>query len=257
MPAIDGYNFAEGRAEAQVDLVSDRGDPLLAKWQLGLGRVVAWTADDGSDYANEWSTWNQYDQFWGSSMRWTLPDPTNQAITATMERTGTGATIAVDSQLSDGESVDLAGSMVELTAPDGTTYSVPLQSLQPGLYDGSVELSAAGSYLLTIPGQDAAMATSLQVAPEWLPTGEGVSLLESLASRTNGNVLSLDEPPGDALFSNANIDGRAPGEVRPIWGYPLAAALVLFVLEIALRQMKQWSPESAESDALATSSSST
>ena len=245
MPAIDGYNFAEGRAEAQVDLVSDRGDPLLAKWQLGLGRVVAWTADDGSDYANEWSTWSQYDQFWGSAMRWSLPDSTNQAITATMERTGTGARIEVDSQLSNGESVDLAGSSVELTAPDGTTHVVPLQSLQPGLYDGSIELSDSGAYLLTIPGQDAAMAASLQVAPEWLPEGDGVSLLTSLAARTNGNVLSLDEPPGGDLFSNANPDGRSPGEVRPIWGYPLAAALVLFVVEIALRQMKQWSPDTA------------
>jgi Mg-chelatase subunit ChlD len=246
MPAIDGYNFAEGRAEAQVDLVSDRGDPLLAKWQLGLGRVVAWTADDGSDYANEWSTWGQYDQFWGSTMRWTLPDPTNQAITATMERTGTGARIEVDSQLSDGESVNLAGSTVELTAPDGTTHSVPLQALQPGLYDGSVELSASGSYLLSIPDHDAAMATSLQVAPEWLPTGDGLSLLTSLANRTSGNVLSLDESPGGDLFSNANVDGRSPGDVRSIWGYPLALALGLFVAEIALRQMRQWSSQSPD-----------
>lgn len=243
MPAIDGYNFSEGRAEAQVDLVSDRGDPLLAKWQLGLGRVVAWTADDGSDYANEWATWDQYDQFWGSAMRWSLPDPSNQAITATMERTGTGARIEVDSQLSDGESVDLSGSAVELTAPDGSTYTVPLQAVQPGLYDGSIELSASGSYLLTIPDQDAAMASSLQVASEWLPTGEGVLLLTSLATRTNGNVLTLDEAPSSELFQNEDTGGRSPGDVRPVWGYPLALALVLFVVEIALRQMKQWSPE--------------
>ena len=241
MPVIDGYNFAEGRGTAQVDLVSDRGDPLLAKWQLGLGRVVSWTADDGSDYAAGWSSWEQYDQFWGQMLRWTLPDPTNQAITAELERNGNDVTIVVDSQSTDREAIDVQGETVTVTAPDGTTHEVELAIVAPGQYEAALPSPMPGAYQLSLPGQDRHMAAAVQTSPEWLPADDGVALLESIAQRTDGIVRTLDQVPDGSLFDSPHTNAHAPGAVTPVWHYPLIAALVIFVAEIAIRQAERWS----------------
>lgn len=240
MPPIDGYNFAEGRAGAQVDLVSDRGDPLLAKWQLGLGRVVAWTADDGSDYASGWAMWDQYNDFWGETLRWTLPDPSNQAITSTIARDGSNATVTLDTQIADGDAIVLTEDAVNVTAPDGSTSSVALRLVEPGRYEGTITDPSEGAYLMSLPVQDAALANALPVSPEWLPSGGGPDLLAEIANRSGGELFSLDDAPAGDLFQAPADGARAPGTVRAIWPYPLVLALVLFVLEIGLRQARLW-----------------
>ncbi|MBA2470442.1 MAG: VWA domain-containing protein [Chloroflexia bacterium] len=245
MPPIDGYNFAEGRANAQVDLVSDRGDPLLAKWQLGLGRVVAWTADDGSDYAAAWATWDQYDQFWGQALRWSLPDPTNGAITSRVERSGSDAVITIDSQTGDGGSIDLTGESVAVTLPGGTTEDADLTLVSPGQYEARVTSPEPGAYRLSLAASGTELAGAVQVSPEWLPAADGLALLESIAGRSGGVVQSLDQAPDSSLFESSQPEARAPGAVRGLWYVPLTLALLLFVVEIAVRQAKLWAPNRA------------
>ena len=56
-------------------LWSERGDPLLASWQYGLGRVAAWSADAGPTWSSEWLAWPRFGQFWSQVVRWTLAPP--------------------------------------------------------------------------------------------------------------------------------------------------------------------------------------
>ena len=44
-PQLDGYLASMEKPLATVSLCSDRGDPILAWWQYGAGRVVCWTSD--------------------------------------------------------------------------------------------------------------------------------------------------------------------------------------------------------------------
>lgn len=247
IPVIDGYNFAEGRAGAQVDLVSDRGDPLLAKWQLGLGRVVAWTADDGSDYANAWATWAEYDQFWGATLRWALPDPDNQAVSATLVEDDAGLRLTLETQSSGSDSLDLAASPIEVMGPDGSTWTLSMQATAPGTYEAVIPEGGQGSYLVTLPDQGLMLATSLPPPAEWLPDGTGHELLQLLASRSGGTELSLDVTPDATLFAASGAATNAPGVATPVWMIPLGAALLLFVVEIGLRQARLWSQD-AESN---------
>ncbi|HYI25180.1 MAG TPA: hypothetical protein VD767_07210, partial [Thermomicrobiales bacterium] len=80
-----------------------------------------------------------------------------------------------------------------------------------------------------------ALAAAVQTSPEWLPAGDGHAVLEAIASRTGGTVFSLDQVPDGTLFDRQGHNANAPGTVTPVWQYPLVAALVLFVAEIALR----------------------
>ncbi|MDQ3539148.1 MAG: glutamine amidotransferase, partial [Chloroflexota bacterium] len=240
MPAIQGYNFADSRTGAQSVLTSDRGDPLLTKWQFGLGRVVAWTADDGSDFASGWDSWGEYDEFWGNALRWTLPDPANQAVTAEMSRDGRQANVSLDTQTADGNALNMGGARVDVIDPAGETLTLEPVGVGPGLSRVSFDDPIAGAYQVVVRGGelgDAAVTLggAIPISPEWLPQANAGELLSQLAQRTGGKLHSLDEPPAADLFEPLSANLRGLGSVQPVWHYPLGLALLLFVVEIALR----------------------
>ena len=53
-PQLLGYVKTTRKATAQVPLVTDLGDPLLAHWRFGLGKVTAFTSDCKSRWAALW-----------------------------------------------------------------------------------------------------------------------------------------------------------------------------------------------------------
>ena len=66
LPQLLGYNGTTAKSAAQTVLVTARDDPLLAQWQYGLGRSVAWTSDSTGRWAKDWVGWNGFDRFFTS-----------------------------------------------------------------------------------------------------------------------------------------------------------------------------------------------
>src|SRR5918995_1097996 len=228
LPPLDGYDFAEARPDAQVVLTSDRADPILATWQLGLGRVVAWTADDGGDFAAQWEAWPRYGEFWGNALRWSLPDPTNGAVRISAERRGSDVVVALDALTANGDAIDLTGSAITITNPDGAPIAEQtLTPNAPGRAEIRLPRLAAGAYQVVLTdadggaiGDEAGFAVPL--SPEWRPDPGGRALLTTIASTTGGRVFSLDTSAPDDLFQIDAATG-APGRVRPVWQVPLTA----------------------------------
>ncbi len=54
---------------AQEILESELGEPILARWHVGLGWTLAWTSDVKNLWAVEWLRWPQWSQFWGQLVR--------------------------------------------------------------------------------------------------------------------------------------------------------------------------------------------
>ena len=73
LPVLQGYNSTTPRATADLLLATPNGDPLLAGWQYGLGRTVAWTSDLKGRWATGWVTWSQFPLFAAQMVSWTLP----------------------------------------------------------------------------------------------------------------------------------------------------------------------------------------
>ena len=48
------------------------GEPLLARWQLGLGQVAAWTSDLGARWSAAWTRWPAFDKLWAQLARATM-----------------------------------------------------------------------------------------------------------------------------------------------------------------------------------------
>src|SRR5690606_10199255 len=151
LPLLSGYNYAEAKPNAQVVLTSTRDDPVLAKWQYGLGRVIAWTADDGVDFADAWRTWDRYAEFWASALRWSLPDPENGPFLVEVEREGTDALVTVRSAGGIGDYVDFAEAQATIVDGSGaTTPDLTFYQSGPGEYQLRIASPDPGAYGLTV-----------------------------------------------------------------------------------------------------------
>jgi hypothetical protein len=240
LPALDGYDFARAKPDAQVVLTSTRDDPVLAKWQYGLGRVVAWTADDGADFARGWPEWNRYGEFWSSLVRWALPDPQAGATNVNVQRDGTDALVKLSSIGSDGDYVDLSGATLTITAPSGAVLSGihPYQSA-PGEYSLRIAAPEAGAYRLDLArgGQNGETnelsGFSILPSPELQPSTNGTELLAAIARQSGGRMLSLDETSG--LFDATGDQRTETRTYRSVWAWPLGLALLFFLAELGIR----------------------
>jgi Mg-chelatase subunit ChlD len=237
LPLLDGYDFAEARPEAQVILASDREDPLLATWQYGLGRVVAWTADNGSDLASQWASWPEADRFWAGMVRWALPDPENRPLNVSIDREGQDAVIGVTAAGEDAASTGLGEMTATITTPSGgVLQDRPLIQTGPGEWQLRVAAPEAGAYRVDLSGADGTRETAgfaVPPSPELQPAPGATALLADLAGQTGGRVLSLDDPA--AAFSSAGLTGEPARDWRPVWPVPLGLALLALIAEIAER----------------------
>ena len=72
LPQLGGYLVTTPKDLAEVLLASDAADPLLARWQYGLGRAVAWTSDLRGRWSGDWLQWSGTPQLFSAMVNWTI-----------------------------------------------------------------------------------------------------------------------------------------------------------------------------------------
>src|SRR5439155_26247399 len=145
---LGGYDLTAAKDTAVVALSSAGGDPLLAHWNYGLGRVVAFTsaAGDfpasgvtGGDWATGWRAWPGFARFWNGAVRWSMSAPLNRQLqpTITLEPGADGANVAylaVESLNTDNTFADLATVSAGVRAPSGAITTTLMAQTAPGRY---------------------------------------------------------------------------------------------------------------------------
>src|SRR5207248_2503595 len=132
-PALAGYVATTPRAAADIVLKSPQGDPLLATWQYGLGRVLAWTSDAQGRWTADLLHWPSANRFFGDIVHASLPQPGDPAHLLVTAPSTSGATVTVNAV-----TPDLAGASLTLS-PTG-----------PGRFEGDLPTDQVGSYLLHV-----------------------------------------------------------------------------------------------------------
>ncbi len=242
LPPLSGYNSTTPRDTAQVALAAPNGDPILAQWQYGLGRAVAWTPDMKGRWATAWVQWAGFAQFAAQLVDWTLPRSNIPALDATAAVAGGQAQIAVDAHDPTGAARTGLPTTVHIDGPNGSVSEVPLTELRPGHYTGQVVAGAPGAYQAvvsqqTLTGTVVATTTLGLVVPypaEYrLPASPdaGLAGLRALAAVGGGRVLDLGQPVAAAPL------GSAPPTRVPAWPFLLTVALLLFPVDVAVRRL--------------------
>jgi hypothetical protein len=84
VPPLFGYIITTPKPLATVVLSSPKSDPILAEWQYGLGRAVAWTSDSQGRWTSDWLRYGQTQGIWASMVNWVLPPPRSSTLTLTV-----------------------------------------------------------------------------------------------------------------------------------------------------------------------------
>ena len=117
LPRLLGYNGTTIKSAAQLVLVSPRDDPLLAQWQYGLGRSVAWTSDSTGRWAKNWVGWPGFSRFFTQLVAWTFPGDETDGIEASFETVGGQTRLHVESVEADGSPRDFYNTLASITGP--------------------------------------------------------------------------------------------------------------------------------------------
>jgi Mg-chelatase subunit ChlD len=239
LPALMGYNGTTPKATAQVALVSPRGDPLLAQWQYGLGRSVAWTSDLKGRWATDWLAWERFNTFAAQLVGWTLPEPADERVQVSLKLDGAEVRVQVDSTDESNRPRDLLETEATLIGPELSQQTVELEQTAAGRYEGSAFMGDPGAYLVQIVQRDeegqpvARQMAGLVVpySPEYKRSGQGGTLLNELARATGGST--LDTP--DAAFAPTQ---QPASRARPLWPSLFLLAALIFPLDVAVRRLQ-------------------
>jgi hypothetical protein len=226
------------RETAQVLLATPNGDPVLAAWQHGLGRAMAWTSDFTGRWGTQWVGWEEFPRLAAQLVSWLLPTPVAEGLTVQAVVTGGELVLSAQAQSPEGEALSGLQVSASLVTGEGAGAMVPMREVTPGEYRATVRDRPAGAYLVQVVAQDAAglpvgAVTAGAVVPmsaEYRTQTADPALLEALARETGGRI---EPPPAEAFARNAGSRG-AVAEI----GLPLLwLALALLPLDIALRRL--------------------
>ncbi len=246
LPPLNGYVATTAKDTGEIVLTSPDGDPVLAAWQYGLGRAVAWTPTVADPWAREWVNWPDYGRYWAQVVRYTLPEAEATPVRVHLEPTARGVRLTAQVVQDDGTPLNLATTQALVVLPDGQERRFTLLQNAPGSYSQDIVLPESGAYAIEVAlERDGAQYRTavgyVQPVPaEYLrpPSGAmpGTVLLQAIASNTGGQL--LDPQQLEQLAAQQQRQQAATSDnpfMRP-WVWLVATALACWVLEIAVRR---------------------
>jgi uncharacterized membrane protein/Mg-chelatase subunit ChlD len=237
LPQLRGYNGTTPKAAAQTALVTARDDPLLAQWQYGLGRSVAWTSDSTGRWARDWLGWSGFSRFFSQLVSWTFPGEETGGIEAGFDQHGGQTTLHVESADADGSPRDFYTTSAVVVGPDLTTSEVQLVQIAPGVYEVPLGEIDPGAYAIRVtqtrPGSTPLGRTVGLVAPtpaEYRQLGTNEPFLNAVRTATGGAEIAS---PADPWIHDLRTTSRS----TDLWPLLLVLALLLWPVDIALRRV--------------------
>ena len=262
-PALYGYVATSPKATALVVLETPQTDPLLAQWQYGLGRSLAWTSDATGRWAQEWVRWGGFATFWNQAARWTFGGQQAGGLAAAVRLDGERARLTVDAQDESGAFRNDLALTANVVGATGETETLTLRPVAPGRYEATFTPQTEGAYFIgvgttadgrppTADGEDASSSSGqpsavgglqttagwvLGYSPEYADLTGNPALLASLAAQTGGRALDTAEGSGPGPAAVFAHDLEAAPAAQPIWPWLTLLATLLLPLDVAARRL--------------------
>ncbi len=246
VPQLRGYVLATPRELATVPIVhpsEDADDPILAHWQAGLGKTVAFTSGMWPRWGPDWTSWPKFTKFWAQVVRWSSRQSAESAFDLTTTTRGGKAVVRIDAVDKNADAINFMEVAGRLVRPGDDATPLRLTQTGPGRYEAEFDARDRGNYILSLRyamgrGAEASSGTlqtglSIAYSPEYAQLAANVPLLSEISARTDGRLLGADQ--ADRVFDRA---GLPPVETRrPLWESLLHWMLVLFLLDVAVRRI--------------------
>ena len=249
VPPLSGYVVTAPREGLSlVSMKGKEGDPILAQWQYGLGKVVAFTSDATSRWNSSWVEWAGFKAFWEQHVRWVMRPGGSANVRVNTETKGDQTVVTVEALDAKGERLNFANFKGRLALPDGKGLDVDLKQVGPGRYQGSVATDRPGSYVLSlryaapddsvkggIVEGSVQAAVTRPFADEYRMLEDNTPLLMQVAALTGGRVLEW-KPETENPWLRDGL--KMPQSLRPVWQLICVIATAMFLLDVAIRRVR-------------------
>ncbi|MBI4877506.1 MAG: VWA domain-containing protein [Acidobacteria bacterium] len=231
-PALKGYVRFIAKPTAETILRVDDKDPLLARWQYGLGRSIVFASDAKSRWAQGWVSWKGYDRFWANVARDLLPH--SQAGEARVEYDSASGELVVDYLLGRHIEAPAAAPDIFVFGPDGFQRPVEVRKVAEGAWRGRVAVGDRQGLFRIRPLADSRAFPEVglyRAVDELREYGNDEPLLRRVAEFTGGG---FNPRPADVFDSG----GRAIPATLRLWPLLLGLAILLNLAELILRKWR-------------------
>jgi len=239
LPAIYGQVVTYPKPGSELLIETAQG-PLLAAWQYGLGRSVAFTSDLSNRWGKDWIKWTHFGKFTSQMVKWAQRKETPEQFLAAIDSRGAKGNFLVDVTTAQNRFVNHLELNTNVLLPSGNYQAFAMAQIAPGRYAGTFPAEEIGAYYFSVystSGNDAGTARTfgfgIPYSEEFNRTAVNEDLLEDLASATKGRVLSIDNIPAD--FFKDKSDSKQ--SQTPIWNYLVMIFLLLLIADVAVRKL--------------------
>ncbi|MDQ6760780.1 MAG: glutamine amidotransferase, partial [Acidobacteriota bacterium] len=231
-PALKGYVKFIAKPTAETILTIDEKDPLLSRWQYGLGRSVVFASDAKSRWAADWVTWKGFDKFWTNLFRDLLPHA--QAGEARAEYDSASGELIVDYQL--GRNVEEPKNLpaIFVLGPAGFQHPLPIAKTADGVFRGRIPIGQRQGLFRMRPLVESRAFPEVGLyrpEQELQDYGSNEYLLREISDFTGGR---FNPNPKDVF----DPGGRSTPSTLRLWPGLLGAAILLNVAELFLRKAR-------------------
>jgi uncharacterized membrane protein len=254
LPDLLGFVRTSKRASPLVEMpietpkIMENTFPILAHWQYGLGKSVAFTSDartlrqnDKTYWDQDWASSNMYTRFWEQMVDWSLravdtgqylklhTEIRDGKIRLSLEARDKETKVPITSLL-DQDELKGYGIKVGITFPsfkgagDGRYRELKFQQTSGGVYEAEMPAEEVGSYFINVSArwkakddkgkeiehaQSVRSGVTIPYSPEFAEMESNVALLEKLSKDTEGQIY----PENDYTLRQAARSGEV---FRPI-----------------------------------------
>jgi uncharacterized membrane protein len=231
-PILKGYVRFQARPTSDTILTADREDPLLVRWQYGLGRAAVFASDAKNRWAANWVTWPGFDKLWANIFRDLLPHAVASETSADFDRASDE--LVIDYRLARDVAEPKTAPDIFVIGPNGFQRPLAVAKVAAGHYRGRVKIGAVQGLFRIRPLAESRAFPEVgfyRQEDEMQEYGNNEALLRQIASATGGR---FNPPPRDVFQAS----GRSVASVMDLWPGLLALAVALNLAELILRKWK-------------------
>lgn len=239
-PALHGYVTTKPKPTSETILISDLGEPILARWRYGAGTSVAWTSDVKNRWSVDWLRWAGYPKFWAQVVRSSMRRKVYDSYDLTAKVADGRAQVTVDAIDTGDKFVNELETQLEVIDPatTKTVQTITMAQTAAGRYTADFKIQKYGSYMLKAVhkrnGQTVAEslgAVALSYPLEYLRTTPNLEAMKHAASVSGGHDNATPAQMWDPEHEEVSY-------TQDLWPWVLLGVVLCFVLDLYAKRVR-------------------
>ena len=239
-PPLHGYVTTKPKPTGETILISDLGEPILARWRYGAGTSVAWTSDVKNRWSVDWIRWAGYPKFWAQVVRSSMRRKVYDSYDLFAKVADGRALVTVDAIDTGDKFVNELDTKLEVIDPstNKVAQTIGMDQTAAGRYTADFRIQKYGSYLLKAVHQrngktvaESLGSVALSYPLEYLRTTPNLEPMKHAAQVSGG----MDQADPAKVFDPGT---EAMSYTQDLWPFVLLGVVGLFLLDLYAKRVR-------------------